>query len=166
MSLLSKLFGKEKPTLSDVVDLLQGTGDQARQSSRSSRPGNSQPALAEEPTPIGRSWGKRMPEEPNQYNYPGTYHEYFEALFREEFRFYTFTREENPKSRHTTSYTFYEAGRKILVVELLAQGSDVYLLRERCKQEGIPYLRFYYNHEGWWNARSYVVNRMKHAIGH
>ena len=31
-------------------------------------------------------------------------------------------------------------------------------------KEGVPYLRFYKDHEGWWNARSYVVSRIEKAL--
>ena len=168
MSLLSKLLGGKKPTLSDVVELLQGK----EQKPAPSKPAYTAPRPAEsvceafvEETPIGRSWGVKMPNEPNQFNYPGNYREYFEEIFREDFSELTFYREQNPLSYKTTSYTFFRGARKVLAIELCAQGTDVYKLRRSCEREGVPYLRFYYDHEGWWNARSYVVRRMREAIG-
>lgn len=169
MSLLSKLLGGKKPSLSDVVELLQG-----KEQKPASRPVSQQPAYTApkpvyqepegEPTPIGRSWGERMPDEPNQFNYSGNYREYFEEIFRQEFSELRFYREENPRSSKATAYTFYRGTEKALVIEMLAEGCDVYQLRRTCEREGTPYLRFYYNHEGWWNARSYVVKRMRNAL--
>ena len=37
-------------------------------------------------------------------------------------------------------------------------------MHERGRAQGIPYLRFYYNHEGWWNTRSYVTRRIANAL--
>ena len=31
--------------------------------------------------------------------------------------------------------------------------------------QGIPYIRFYYDHEGWWNTKSYVIRRTSEALG-
>ena len=169
MSFLSKLLNGKKPSLSDVVDLLQG-----KEQKQTSRPVSQQPAYTAprpsyqepmgEPTPLGRSWGERMPDEPNQFNYPGSYREYFEEIFREDFPELTFYREQNPKSSRASSYTFYRGAQKVLVIELVGQGCDVYLLRRNCEREGMPYLRFWYDHDGWWNARSYVVKRMREAM--
>ena len=169
MSLLSKLFSGQKPTLSDVVDLLQGKDQKptarpgAAQSDASSYAPAYQVELGEE-TPVGRSWGQRMPNEPNQYNYPGSYTEYFEDIFNREFSDLRYYRQQNPYSAKTSSYVFCRGTQKVLTLELVAQGCDVYQLRRACEREGTPYLRFYYNHEGWWNARSYVVRRMREAI--
>ena len=51
------------------------------------------------------------------------------------------------------------------MVEITAQSADIRKLRRDCERAGMPYLRFYYNHDGWWNARSYVVKRIKTALG-
>lgn len=170
MSLLSKLLGGKKPTLSEVVDLLQGKEEKpAAQYTRpveQSRPVCSSYEPYGEPTPIGRSWGERMPDEPNQFNYPGTYIQYFEDIFHTEFAAYRVLRSENPLSEKTTIYTFFDAyDRQVLVVEITAQSADIRKLRRDCERAGMPYLRFYYNHDGWWNARSYVVKRIKTALG-
>ena len=37
-------------------------------------------------------------------------------------------------------------------------------VRRDSLRAGIPYLRFYYNHEGWWNTKEYVIQRMKEKI--
>lgn len=170
MSLLSKLLGGKKPSLSDVVDLFQGK--EARPEPDTARPAvQPQPAYnayepCGEPTPLGRSWGERMPDEPNQYNYPGSYKEYFEDIFRTEFAAYRVLRSENPLSRKTDIYTFYDVfDHQVLVVEVMDSGADLYKLRRDCERAGMPYLRFYHNHFGWWNARSYVVKRIRTALG-
>ena len=52
-----------------------------------------------------------------------------------------------------------------LVVELLSQGSDAYRLRKQCRADGIAYLRYYYDHEGWWNTKAYVIECTRGALG-
>ena len=169
MSLLSKLLGGKKPTLSEVVDLLQNK--EQKPATQPVHPGDRpKPASMAsydqgEETPIGRSWGERMPNEPNQYNYPGSYREYFEDIFSREFAAYRTVRSENPRSDRASSYTFYDGNRPVLVVELLSRRCDVNQIREGCRRSGTPYLRFYYDYEGWWNARSYVVARMRRTMG-
>ena len=168
MSLLSKLFSGKKPTLSDVVDLLQGK----EQKPTASQPVYTAPRTAEpaapawvEETPLGRSWGEKMPNEPNQYNFPGSYLEYFEDIFRREFAAWQVTRGANPRSDKTTVYTFYQGGRTALVVEIMSRRADLQQLRRDCQRSQTPYLRFYYDYQGWWNARSYVTRRIREALG-
>ena len=55
-------------------------------------------------------------------------------------------------------------GQKALVVELLSRSSAAAKLRRDCQREGIPYLRYYYDYEGWWNTRSYVTRRTAQAL--
>ena len=31
-------------------------------------------------------------------------------------------------------------------------------------EKGLPYLRFYFDHEGWWNTRAYVTKRVAEAL--
>ena len=177
MSLLSKLLGGKKPTLSDVVELLQGkeqkpasrpagTGSAPSPHSTGSHFAQASRQETGEETPIGRSWGERMPNEPNQYNYPGTYWDYFADIFNREFAAYRVEVRKNPRSTAIRSYHFSNPdGAPALVVELLSQGCDANQLRRDCRRQGVPYLRFYYDHEGWWNARSYVVRRINEALG-
>ena len=166
MSLLSKLLGGKKPSLDDVVDLFKEKEKPAARPAQPSYYNRPQPACAEpEETPIGRSWGERMPNEPNQYNYPGTYRQYFEDIFGREFAAYRVVRSENPRTSKASSYTFLANDRPVLVVELLSRSCDVCQLRNSCRRSGTPYLRFYYDYDGWWNARSYVVNRIRNTLG-
>lgn len=176
MSLLDKLFKtKAEKAVKEVLDnLMKGSGAQPGNPGKPSyptqpaQPVRPEPVYAQpdaEPTPIGRSWGELMPNEPNQFNYPGTYREYFEDIFSKEFAAFSCARAENPLSSKVSCYSFFEGPNVVLVVELVSQGCDVYKVRRQCEQANIPYLRFYYNHDGWWNARSYVVNRMRNAMG-
>ncbi|MBQ2062766.1 MAG: hypothetical protein II458_08885 [Oscillospiraceae bacterium] len=113
--------------------------------------------------PSGFSWGPTMPDEENQFNFNGTHIEYFEMVFREDFPGYTVRRESSPNGKRT-AFTFLDGGRVALVVEVLAQSCDVYKRRRDCAAQGIPYLRFYYDHEGWWNTRAYVDKRVGDAL--
>ena len=117
-----------------------------------------------ETEPAGFSWGPMMPDEENQYNYPGSYVEYFAHVFREDFPGYRVTHEQ-PAKRRATVFTFWSAaGAKALVVELLPESSEAKKLRNECRAMDIPYLRFYYDHEGWWNTRAYVDQRVRGAL--
>ena len=105
-----------------------------------------------------------MPDEENQYNFPGTYLEYFSSIFNKDFAEYSpeYFKEPNWKSEH---FTFFDGGKKALVVELLSRKSNAKRIRALCRQQGIPYLRFYYDYDGWWNTRAYVVGRVNKALG-
>lgn len=122
---------------------------------------NGAPKAAE--TPSGRSWGETMPAEPNQYNYNGTWKQYFENIFLTEFASYRKTHEKG-YGKTTDVYRFYKGDDQVLVVELCPSKFDGSSLRSKCRGLGIPYLRFYYDYDGWWNTRSYVVDRMQKAI--
>ena len=112
----------------------------------------------------GFSWGPEMPAEENQYNYPGTYLDYFNNIFATDYAEYSpeYHKEPNWKSEH---FTFYAGGSKVLVVELLSQKSNAKRIRNICRAEGVPYLRFYYDYDGWWNTRAYVKARVDKALG-
>lgn len=112
----------------------------------------------------GFSWGENMPSEENQFNYPGTYVEYFRHVFSEDFPSYRLTDESVRKGRATV-ITLWNGEQKALVVELMSETSSAEKIRYSCQKEGIPYLRFYYNHHGWWNTRAYVVSRTRNALG-
>ena len=110
------------------------------------------------------SWGPKMPDEENQFNYPGTYLEYFTKIFETEFPEYTIECSTGTGRRPVTVFTFWDGFKKALVVELLSQSSDVRKQRNICAKQGIPYLRYYYDHKGWWNTRSYVISRTRAAL--
>ncbi|MBR5730733.1 MAG: hypothetical protein IKX89_02150 [Firmicutes bacterium] len=121
-------------------------------------------AAAAEPEESGFSWGPEMPAEENQYNYPGSYSDYFNDIFTTEYAEYglDYVKEPNWRSEH---FTFWDGGRRVLVVELLSEKSNARRIRNFCRAEGTPYLRFYYDHDGWWNTRAYVKSRVDAALG-
>ena len=119
---------------------------------------------AEEGGPSGFSWGPVMPAEENQYNFDGNYLQYFDHVFADDFPGYSFDRQPG-YGGNTTVYTFADGGRIVLVVELLSRKSSPVKLRQSCRQQGIPYLRFYYDYDGWWNTRAYIDERVKKALG-
>ena len=120
-------------------------------------------APAQESYESGFSWGPVMPAEENQFNYPGTYVEYFSHVFKEEFPGYNITYGQDQR-RRSTVFTFWSGSGKALVVELLPESSETKMLKKACAAQGIPYLRFYYNHHGWWNTRAYVAQRTREAL--
>ncbi|WP_297957900.1 hypothetical protein [uncultured Ruminococcus sp.] len=111
----------------------------------------------------GFSWGPEMPAEENQFNFNGTYKEYFRDVFMNEFPQYSIVSADSNNGRATV-FTFNLGVKKALVVELLSEKSSAYKLREECKREHIPYLRYYYDHHGWWNTRAYVAERTRKAL--
>ena len=121
------------------------------------------PPVYDAPT-SGFSWGPTMPDEENQYNFPGTYVEYFDKVFTENFPGYEI-RSEAAYNGRATNFYFTKDGSLALVVELLTEKSAVTALRKRCKANGVPYLRFYYDHPHWWNTKAYVLDRTERALG-
>ena len=175
MSLLGKLFGDEKKAesaLDFLKNMVEGKEKEAQQAAaaqpvqeeRPSYAASEQSAAQEELAPAGTWWGDRMPAEENQFSYPGPYQDYFAKVYAEEFPQY---RIEQSESRYNGApvFTFWEGDRKALVTEILGSSSSAQKLRRDCASQGIPYLRYYHDHHGWWNARSYIVNRTKGALG-
>lgn len=168
MGLFSKLLGKKAE---DMVESMFGDEkhffdnlrpDDKPQPADPPRP--PKPAKGEQPRG-DLPWGELMPKEENQYSFDGTYIEYFDMLFREEFAQYQIGHETDTERYHeATIFTFTSGGRKALVVELMSEKSSSRKLALECQREGTPYLRFYYDHHGWWNARSYVVDRVRGAL--
>lgn len=168
MGLFSKLFGDK----SGLDGLLKNVSDAIRQESvnphDNQRTNTGHSASYSNDTdhkkgPSGFSWGPDMPDEENQYNYNGTYKEYFDNVFRSEFPAYNIESSDINNGR-TTVFTFWNGSRKSLVVELLSRKSSAYKLRSECKAEGVPYLRYYYDYHGWWNTREYVKQRTHNAL--
>jgi hypothetical protein len=122
------------------------------------------PVPEAEEEPSGFSWGPTMPAEENQYNYNGSYLQYFDHVFAEDFPDLKFERQPG-YGGNSTVYTFTEGDRIALVVELLSRKSSSVKLRQGCRQQGIPYLRFYFDYDGWWNTRAYIDERVKKALG-
>ncbi len=166
MSLLSKLFGGAKD---EVADMLKK--EAARAVKEAAKLGDT-PRRAPEPTPAPRSfqaesgfsWGEDMPDEENQYNYPGTFVQYFDHVFHEEFPTLAVDHESLRGGRSVVC-TLRDGGSKVLVVELMTEKSSANKVRSECRRAGVPYLRFYYDHDGWWNTRTYVATRCRSAMG-
>lgn len=111
----------------------------------------------------GLSWGEEMPAEENQYNYGGTYEEYFTEIFNSEFPEYVVMKESLRDGR-ALCYSFAKDGRTALIVEVMSEKSNAQKLRNTARREGVPYLRYYYDHHGWWNTRKYVTERTRAAL--
>ena len=180
MGLFSKIFNDEK-TEKAAVDLLKGilksavddkASEKAPSAPAASAPAASAPAApaaapAEDRSdePSGFSWGPVMPDELNQYNYNGSYLAYFAEIFHDEFSEYTIKQEEGYGGISKSAlFKFYKDEKLALVVELLPKSSEARKVREKCRAQGIPYLRYYIDYEGWWNTRAYVVKRTGDAL--
>ena len=181
MGLFSKLFGDNKEVkeafesaaktvLSGAEKKFGDLGEEAKSiaaeiksAAQASDGREAYAPAAKQAAPSGLSWGEEMPDEPNQFNYPGPYDRYFDNLFRTEFPEYDITCKESRYGKALV-YTFRKDQRTALIVELLPQRSSVYKLRRDCATMGIPYLRYYYDHEGWWNTYSYVTERTRAAL--
>ena len=178
MGLFSKLFGKsvgddeeKKKTLS-LLDSLFEASQKNKKEEKAEKPAaattTAAPAPAntydddEEDGPSGFSWGPKMPAEANQYNFNGTWKEYFRDVFTKEFAEYTLDVQD--KSDYM-KFTFLKAGATALVVEIVSASSEYKKVRSECEQKNIPYLRYYYNYHGWWNVREYVIQRTRSALG-
>ena len=110
-------------------------------------------------------WGEEMPAAENMFSFAGTPAAYMEKIFAEDFGAYQVEKEAGWGGfERSTVYRFLEGGVQKLVVELVPDNSEAVKLREKCAREGLPYLRFYSGHEGWWNVRSYVVSRISKAL--
>ncbi len=169
MGFFSKLFGSEQDAQSArnlMNDLFKGNqANQHPQQAQNTVTTTSPQAASqpEEPSPSGFSWGEDMPDEPNQFNYQGSYQQYFEEIFRQVFSDYDVQRTFG-KYTNNPIYTFRKNGQTALVVELLSERSASKKLRNDCARSGIPYLRYYYDHDGWWNTRAYVTTRTRNAL--
>ncbi|MBR0509098.1 MAG: hypothetical protein IJJ85_03190 [Clostridia bacterium] len=175
MSLFSKLFGDSKnadDALNALKNAAKSVADAAEKAAKENlnapRQNASAPA-ARPAAPAANAWEEddpweKMPEEENQYSFNGTYVQYFDKIFREAFPAYDISHAPDPRMRATV-FTFMQGGRKALVVELKSENSSAQRLRNECQAAGIPYLRFYYDHSGWWNTRSYVEGRTRKALG-
>ena len=166
MGFLSKILGEkaEKGALSFIDELVNEAG-KAKQNEQSA-PVNVTPAAQPQTysEPSGNSWGPVMPQEENQFSYSGAYYDYFYNVFRDEFPEYEVTKDVIDK-RNATVFTFAQGGSNVLIVEVMSQTGTSGKIRSDCAKQGIKYLRFYHNHNGWWNTRSYVAGRVGSALG-
>ena len=169
MGFLSKLFGAEAEKT--AKGLLNNLANEAKKNQNASPAPSSTDnynqtnyqnnAETEADGPSGFSWGPKMPAEENQYNYGGSYIDYFREIFNSNFSEY---RIEQVQEGSTTIFTFYRGNSKALMVELLSKKSGRYKIRKECRAAGVPYLRYYYNYHGWWNTKAYVIERTGKAL--
>ena len=169
MDFLSKLLKADKK---DLEKAAKGLLNNIMGGSAAANPANPAPAPAavpqNSPTPdaspkSGFSWGEEMPDEENQFNYDGTFMEYFESIFRAELASYA-TERTIPEDSKRVVYTFFSGSDAALVIQLMSEGCSSQKTRNTCKRDHIPYLRFYYDHKGWWNTRAYVEKRIRDAL--
>ena len=137
---------------------------QTQKPARKSRFIPQEPEAYVEEMPI--SWGKKMPREENQFNFQGDFSEYFSYIFQEDFPEYDIECDYKKKGffkseQDSAVYTFRKNGRIALIVQVMPENSTAYRLRKDCEKNGIPYLRFYHNHDGWWNTRAYCRARVR-----
>ena len=154
MGLLDKLFGGNSSELIDKFKDFVETGSKEETNESTSVD-----------SPFGISWGERMPQEENQYNSGKSYDQYFYDILTENFPTYRITCEKIFKYNEGAKITFYNGEIKELVIELQSENDSDIMIHRRCELEGIPYLRFYYDHKGWWNTKKYVLNRTRNALG-
>lgn len=164
---LSSLKNAAKDLMSDVEKKAAALADQASEAA-SAQKNAAHPAAAPSSPPApraasGDSWGKDMPAEENQFSFSGTYVQYFEMIFREDFPAYTVTVDAADPGRRTV-FTLWQGSRRALVTEVMTERSASQKIRRDCEAAGTPYLRFYFDHDGWWNTRSYVDRRVKNAL--
>ena len=181
MGLFDKIFGDNKDDKNSFLNAIKDAAEKLK--SEAEKAGldlNAKPEKPEKPEPVytataaqasyeeefapaGTWWGPLMPDEENQYNFKGSWQDYFDGIFRSEFADYELLRETVREGKGLV-YRFRKNGGTALVVELMSQSSNAQKLRRTSLKEGTPYLRYYYDHEGWWNARAYVVQRTRNAL--
>lgn len=172
MGFLSKLLGDSKAgndalnMLKDAArDVMNEATNKLNTMQNEPRQQAAAPAQYAGPAPAesGFSWGYEMPAEENQFSFPGNYVQYFEKIFREDFPAYRVETQAQEMTRYTV-FTLWEGGRQALIVEVKSEKSSAQKLRRACQANGVPYLRFYFDHDGWWNTRAYVVDRVRRAL--
>ncbi len=175
MGLFSNLFGNGGKEIDDALGKMKNLAEDIANSdgqTQQSRPASANPDpssrpiinAVEEEGPSGDSWGPKMPAEENQYNSGISYQDYFSNIITGAFASYQISKE-IPAGRKALVFTFSQAGSKKLVVEIISDRTSPYKIRKDCRAQGIPYLRFYYDHKGWWNTKSYVIRRISGALG-
>ena len=158
MSLLDLLNKVKKEVEKKIDEITDSIGSDKPAADSQTEPAYS--ASAEEWSSDGDSWYDHVPAEENQYNSGLNYLQYFEKIFAEDFPDYDITREDAEPSRRYI-YRFSRGGAEALVLELMSENSSVRKTRNECEAKGMPYLRFYFDHKGWWNTRSYVTERIR-----
>ena len=160
MGLLGDLFGQAAEDL--IKNAVQNAANQPAKQPMRDIP--QEPVQQPVMQSAGDSYWNTVPQEECLWTFQGPYFLYFEKVFTESFPQYR-TEREAAKGRKAVIFTFWNATEKALCVEIVAGNSSAKKFRAECQAAGIPYLRFYYGHWGWWNTRSYVENRVLNALG-
>ena len=168
---IDKAFGKLKDIADDLSGVKYPDEDEKRlMNNQSPVSGNTnvQNTCYSAPAPVsgpsGESWGPVMPSEENQFNSGLRYQDYFTKVFNEASSAYQIDKED-ARNGSAALFTFSQGGVKKLVVEVISSGSSPHKVRNDCRKQGIAYLRYYYDYDGWWNTRSYVISRTSKALG-
>ena len=167
MGLFSKIFGEELRNKGKALgEQLEGQLGNAVRDLMNGAAQTSAPAPERAPAPPAAPKGyyDAPPAEENSFTYEGTYEQYFSEVFRSAFPEYEIKAEPGAGPIPSTVFRFGADGRA-LTVEVMSERSASNRLRRACSAEHIPYLRFYHDHWGWWNARSYVTERTAAALG-
>ena len=168
MGLFSKLVGDNKEAkaalgfLKGVVE--DAVGEAAKFAGEAKAPSETanQNGTADNRSAVGSRYDS-VPAEENQYNFSGTWMQYFEKVLNEDWSEYEIRQEEG-SDRRCPLFVFYDGGKKALVIEMKTERSSAQRIKRQCAAEGVPYLRFYYDHEGWWNTRSYIRARISRTL--
>ncbi len=172
MGLFSKILGNggkkaENAAMDFLNSMAKKLNDAVEPKQPAAKPAAAAPSsAAPEMIRSDEPYGEFMPKEENQFSFNGTYQAYFEQIFRSEFADCSFELT-HPVYYDSDIYTFFRDGKKVLVIELMRKRCEAQKLRRDTLRSGIPYLRFYIDCSeiGWWNARSYVVGKIRGAIG-
>ena len=170
MGLFSKFLGKElgaeqAKKLDEAGAQILGKLFSGEAPARPQEAARSAPeAPARQQTYAASSPYDAVPAEENSFNFGGPYQAYFRKVFAEEFPGWQISESEAPHGRGTL-FTFSQGGGPALVVEVMSEGCSAQKVRRECERAGTPYLRYYYDHRGWWNTRSYVTERTRKALG-
>ena len=120
MGLFSKLFNDPRSG-EEALDFLKNAAREVMNEA-ASKMNDAQPASRREPaTPVaptrpasGFSWGGEMPAEENQFSFAGSYVQYFEMIFREDFPAYRVDTQAADADRFTV-FTLWDGGRQALL---------------------------------------------------
>lgn len=160
--LLGGLFGNDKDSEKKVEQTAKSIfGDILNAQQQANRAPTPQQPVSTGSNSYYKGEYDSIPTEPCQYNFSGSYEAYFEDIFASEFPQYRTGKYTDGTS---TVYTFFNSNERALIVELKSERSSANKIKRACQADGLPYLRFYYDHDGWWNKRSYVVERISSAL--
>ena len=173
MGLFSKLFGSDGKDIDDALGKMKELADDMASAKyadedekriMNNHSSSVSPVETEIPDgPSGDSWGPRMPDEENQFNSGLSYQDYFNKVLTEAFPDYQIEKE-TVRDGKDAIFTLTHYDSKKLVVDVRSSANNRYKIVKDCRKQYIPYVRFYYDHDGWWNTKSYVIRRCKEAI--